>query len=84
MERKEFREQMTQRYVAGKALDGASAEEIAGGVVDPVKQMEYLAGRAESSGSASQNAIGTVLGALFFVSLIVILLFSGFLQLFQH
>ena len=42
MDRKQFREQITQRYVAGKGLEEATLEEISCGVCDPVEQLEYL------------------------------------------
>ena len=48
MDREQFREQITQRYIAGKALDGAKTEEIAAGLINPAEQMEYVARLAEN------------------------------------
>ncbi len=86
MDREQFREQITQRYVAGKALDGASLEEIAEGIVDPVEQMNYVTGQAKSStASTSANSQGAgggrVIALLVFLALIALALFSG---LFVH
>jgi len=85
MDREQFREQITQRYVAGKALDGASLDEIAEGMVNPVEQMNYVAGQAgrssNSTPAGSQSSGSTVFGWLVFVALIALALFSGLIRL---
>lgn len=58
MDREQFREQVTQRYVTGKALDGASVDEIAEGMVDPVEQMTYVTGLPKTE-STRELASGT-------------------------
>lgn len=75
MDREQFRKQITQRYVAGKAMDGASADQIARGVLDPVEQMNYLSAK---SGSPKSTEGDGFLG--FFIFLVLILL--GFILLF--
>lgn len=73
MDREQFREQITQRYVAGKALDGASSDEIAKGMVDPVEQMNYVTGLgADKSAAGSGSSSGGV--AVLFILLLVIVL----------
>jgi hypothetical protein len=42
---REQRKQMNQRYVAGKFLDGESLDTIADGMIDPVKEMDYITGQ---------------------------------------
>lgn len=55
MDPNQFRQQIAQRYVAGKGLDGASADEIAKGLLDPVEQMNYIC----SSGAKSKRHAGS-------------------------
>ena len=81
MDREQFREQITQRYVAGKALDGASADEIAKGIVDPVEQMNYVSGLgARSTNSAADTGSG-LLGGLVLICLVVLALLSVLFRL---
>ena len=47
------RQQMNQRYNAGKVLDGASLEEIANGIVNPVEEMNYITGTNKQGTSQS-------------------------------
>jgi len=78
MDRDQFRQQITQRYVAGKALEGASADEIAKGVVDPVEQMNYVTGNKQRDDSSAGSGAG---GVLLLVLLLVALVISGLLQM---
>ena len=85
MDREEFREQITQRYIAGKAMDGASLDEIARGMVDPVEQMNYVTSQAErrSRSSASSGSTGsTILRWLILIALLVLAVLSGMVKLF--
>ena len=82
MDREQFREQITQRYVAGKALDGASLEEISAGMVDPVEQMNYVTGQAKKGCATSSSGENSPLGWLLFISLIALALLSGIIKLF--
>ena len=80
MDRDQFLQQITQRYVAGKALEGASADEIAKGVVDPVEQMNYVAGLGKKQGDGSSAGSGAG-GVLLLVLLFATLVISGLLQM---
>lgn len=80
MDREEFREQITQRYIAGKAMDGASLDEIARGMVDPVEQMNYVTSQSErksSSSAGSESTGSTILGWFILIALLALALLSG-------
>lgn len=81
MDRDEFREQITQRYLAGEVMDGASADEIAGGVMDPVGQMDHVTGGSSKSvdGSGPQSHGGCA--AALFVLVPVVFMILAILQL---
>lgn len=81
MDREQFREQITQRYVAGKALDGASADEIAKGIVDPVEQMNYVSGLGTRSTNSAANTGSSLLGRLVLICLIAFALLSVLFRL---
>lgn len=54
------RDELNQRFIAGKALDGASLEEIADGFGDPVKEMNYITGQDNRAGRDKlQAAVAT-------------------------
>lgn len=80
MDREQFRQQITQRYVAGKALDGASLDDIAKGMVDPVEQMNYVTGQSKKRRQQDNSEQGPW-GAIFFLLIIALALFSGFIKL---
>lgn len=81
MDREQFREQITQRYVAGKALDGASADEIAKGIVDPVEQMNYVSGLGSKPTNNAADTGSGLLGGLVLVCLIAFALLSVLFRL---
>ena len=80
MDREQFREQITQRYVTGKALDGASLDDIAKGMVDPVEQMNYVTGQSNKRRHQDSSEQGPW-GVIFFLLIIALALFSGFIKL---
>ncbi|MBX9725467.1 MAG: hypothetical protein K2X81_28980 [Candidatus Obscuribacterales bacterium] len=85
MDREQFRKQVTQRYVASKALDGASVDEIAEGMVNPVEQMKYLAERPSKLTPSDSPSTGNVVFAwIVFVVLITLALFAGLINLLSH
>ena len=47
MDRRDFR-QIDERYIAGKAIDGASLDNIVDGVYNPVEEMNYLTGTSNT------------------------------------
>jgi hypothetical protein len=55
MDREQFREQITERYVTGKALEGASLEEIAEGMVNPAEQVDYVTGMSKSGSAVDRK-----------------------------
>jgi len=76
MDRNEFRQQVTRRYVAGKAMDGSSFEEIAKGTVNPAEQMRYLSEQASTN--AKPGALETPLvSILFFLVIFVCMVFCA-------
>jgi len=81
MDREQFREQITQRYVAGKALDGASADEIAKGIVDPVEQMNYVSGLGTKPTNSAADTGSGLLGGLVLICLIALALLSVLFRL---
>ncbi len=85
MDRDQFREQITQRYVTGKALEGSSMDEIAKGMVDPVEQMNYVTGQSKSKqkSTAPTSPCGdSGLAWLVFIALIAVAVLSGLLKIF--
>lgn len=78
MDRRDFR-QISQRYIAGKALDGASVDEIARGIVDPVEQLNYVTGSETRRSAASQDSNDS--GGLIFVLLVLALIGLGLVRL---
>ncbi|MBY0552043.1 MAG: hypothetical protein K2W95_32465 [Candidatus Obscuribacterales bacterium] len=81
MDREQFREQITQRYVAGKALEGASLEEISSGIVDPVEQMNYVTGQTKQNSTSPSSQSGSAIGWLIFISLIALAVLSGLFKI---
>jgi hypothetical protein len=49
------RDQMVQRYVAGKILDGTNAKEIAYGMTDPVEVMSFVPGSGSGDSSSGKR-----------------------------
>lgn len=79
MDREEFREQITQRYVAGKVMDGASLDEIAEGMTDPVEQMTHLTGHSEPKSNYTISTGDRLLEQFVLIILVVsVLLFAAF------
>jgi hypothetical protein len=75
MDSEQFREQITQRYVTGKTLDGASLDEIAKGMTDPVEQMNYLTGQPKMNPTPSTQ--GTGAGGFFLLVFLALLALLG-------
>lgn len=82
MDREEFREQITQRYIAGKAMDGASLDEIARGMVDPVEQMTYIPGQSKQKSTSNSSNGASVFGWFILIALLALALLSGAIKLF--
>lgn len=83
MNRDQFRQEITQRYVVGKALDGASVDDISRGLLDPHEQMNYvssqIAPRRRTSSSAQDSAavagfVVLIVAGLFLISILSIIL----------
>lgn len=82
MDREEFREQITRRYIAGKAMEGASLDEIARGMVDPVEQMTYIPGQAKQKSTSAGSTGSSVFGWFILIVLFALALLSGAVKLF--
>ena len=87
MDKEDFQEQITQRYLYGKVIEGASLDEIADGLSDPLEQMDYVAGNVSktyaSSTPAAASSGNSVGGLLLFVMLILFAILSGAVRLFH-
>jgi hypothetical protein len=86
------RDQLRQRYVTGKSLDGAGLDEIADGYGDPVKEMNYITGSHKSKKRHAENGKSTgknlaVSGSLLWLTLVLSIAFGywlcSFLRPFQ-
>ena len=72
MDREQFREQITQRYIAGKSIDGAKIDEIAAGIGNPVAQMEYIVSLSENKSGEDYGTppLQTFVGWVIFLAII--------------
>jgi hypothetical protein len=73
MDRKDFR-QIDERYIAGKAFDGASGDSVVDGVYNPIEELNYVVEQDQKV--SKDNTSGTVQRESSFFWLIIIVNFA--------